>query len=76
MVIPKCGGEPYEDAAMVFIVNPCQAATYVANGAKLYDCMLGYDNKFLYVFKRAETWQLYRKWKAHTLTVPDAEVVE
>lgn len=73
MVIPKCGGVPYQDSEMIFIINTLQATAYIANGAHLYDCLVGYDGKLMYVFKRSETWKLYKKWCAHELPIPGRE---
>lgn len=69
MVIPKCGGIPYEDADMVFLANPKQVIAYMTNDPHLhlYDCFVGYDGRLIYVFKKADTFSLYKRWNAHEL---------
>ena len=71
MIIPRCGGIPYEDIDMVFLVNPKQVIAYMINKPDLhmYDCFLGHDNKMIFVFRKADTYELYKKWCAHELPV-------
>ena len=70
--MPACGGIPYDDADMVFLVNRNQVVAYLVNdpALHLYDVFLGYDNKLIYVFRKADTKELFRKWKNHELSVP------
>ena len=72
LTMPACGGIPYDDADMVFLVNRNQVVAYLVNdhALHLYDVFLGYDNKLIYVFRKADTKELFRKWKNHELSVP------
>ena len=75
MVIPKGGGVPYEDSDMVFLVNQKQVLAYMMNkpDIHLYDCFIGYDNKLIYVFRKADTYELYKRWCAHELPIANGE---
>ena len=62
---------PSLDIDMVFLVNPKQVIAYMINKPDLhmYDCFLGHDNKMIFVFRKADTYELYKKWCAHELPV-------
>ena len=63
-------GQQYEPGIdTVYISNMRQAQLYMRNGAKLLDIL--YDNTqndaLVFVFKRSETKDLYKKWNNHEL---------
>lgn len=56
----------YETEDTVLIKDPKQQRLYIKHGAKLVD--LFYSNDIvIYVFYKKDTWELYQKWKDHTL---------
>lgn len=60
-------GRYYEQEKMCYILNHKQAALYVKHGCVLYDVMVSGEDKFVYVFDRAQTAELYKKWCEHEL---------
>lgn len=73
-------GKTYTVENMVRIINPKQAATYMANGINPIDIYpsdfaenksLPPDYRLVYLFDRNETRDLFRRWCEHTLGRPE-----
>lgn len=58
----KITGKLYEPTNMVHIINPTQSALYYSNGAELVDMFVGKDYKWVWVFDREATKDLYDKY--------------
>lgn len=58
----KITGKLYEPTNMVHIINPTQSALYYSNGAELIDMFVGKDYKWVWVFDREATKDLYDKY--------------
>ena len=60
-------GKYYMPERCCFITNPKQAALYMKNGMELLDVMVCRDDRLVYVFDKAQTAPLYRKWQNYQL---------
>lgn len=49
------------------LVNALQAYRYLSNGAKLVDLICGDNDRLVFVFRKADTRELYKKWCDRTL---------
>ena len=58
----------YEPTECVFIGNMKQAGLYIKHGAQIYDVLWSRDDKLIFVFKRADTQELYYLWNKRELT--------
>lgn len=63
-------GQQYDPSIdIAYISNMRQAQLYMRNGARLLDIL--YDNTkndaLVFVFRRSETKELYKKWNNHEL---------
>ena len=64
MEISKTSGKSYSLMDVVAIRDPKQQRLYIKHGAKVVD--LFYDDIIVYVFNKADTFDLYKKWKERT----------
>lgn len=78
--VSEVTGKTYTVEDMVRIVNPKQAATYMANGAMPLDIYPSDfvedktqppDYRLVYFFNRNETRDLFRRWCNHSLGRPE-----
>lgn len=60
-------GKFYRPDRCCFITNPKQAALYIKHGAELLDLLVDRGDMLVYVFDKAATSQLYRKWQNYQL---------
>lgn len=64
-------GKEYDVSKCVRIINPVQAGLYYDHGAELVDHYRGYNNKWVWIFYRDETDDLFARWRNHELTFED-----
>lgn len=59
----------YDKNKYVEIAILKQAILYIKNGAKLVDCYVRNNviDELVFVFEKADTQELYYKWKKHEL---------
>ena len=59
----------YDKSKYVEIAILKQAILYIKNGAKLVDCYVRTNvlDELVFVFEKADTRELYYKWKNHEL---------
>lgn len=60
--------EHYEPSQCVFLSNPKQAAAYMSHDAMPVDVMVD-RGSMIFVFTKASTRELYKRWKAHELEI-------
>lgn len=60
-------GKFYRPDKCCFITNTKQAALYMKHGAELLDLIVGREDMLVFVFDKAATSSLYRKWQNYQL---------
>lgn len=60
-------GKYYLPEKCCFITNPKQAALYMKHGLELLDVMVCRGDKLVYVFDKAQSTPLYKKWQNYQL---------
>ena len=59
----------YDKSKYIEVTLLKQAMLYIKNGAKLVDCYVRNNviDELVFVFEKADTQELYYKWKKHEL---------
>lgn len=57
----------YDPEDCVMLVNALQAYRYLSHGAKLVDLMCGDHDRLVFVFRKCDTKELYKKWCDYAL---------
>lgn len=58
----------YEPSECVFIGNMKQAGLYIKHGTEILDVLWSDDDKLIFVFRRADTKELYTLWNKRELS--------